>query len=1334
MIKEKREKKKANNNLTNNSVATSSSNNTNDNMTPSTDDEQVPIKTEQDDDTKKIKEEPGEDHIGDKCHSPLDEKPSDLPDIKTEDLLNNPNNAADGLTGGSELLDSKNDLLLPDGSMCGKGINSESVQPLPSNVINKQPGTMEAQYMQQQSQIFVFSTQLANKAADCVLGGQYPSIISYHCAQPKTKKYLEKHPLKINQFNRQNSNQWLNSLVHMKKGPMKGPLGPRDSFKSNMMGMGGPGHMGMGGPNNNMGMGGMCGPGGMMQGMGPGNMMGPGPRGMGPGGPMHGGSMHSGPGGPMHSGPGGPMHSGPGGPMHSGPGGPIHPGPGGPMHSGPGGPMHSGPGGPLHSGPGGPMHPGPGGPMHPGPGGPMHSGPGGPMHSGPGGPMHSGPGGPMHSGLGGQMHSGPGGNMHSGPGGPMHSGPGGPMHSGPGGNMHSGPGGPMHGGPGGMGGHGNMNSGPGCMPPGMNSGPGPENMNTGSGPANMNPCMGNPRMPWNQGNMSMDNFMMDSCQNNMGPGGPMKPGGPQGHMIGGPSQFMMNRPPNPNNVPPMNNSNSNNSSMIPSLDDFNDDSLELNQHASISRVKVPDEDLTPQQRQHREEQLATLRKMHELLFSSRENQGNMAQNPNGGNGSGPGPNQNMGDPSTMSSGPPTSTSASGGAQRMDDMLNSMGDSDWQKMQIPFFDERNKKENPAPENSSTSKGRGTTKNQKSQGPPPSYHQATRSASVPVAIPSPGPGSPNNPTSNLSLPSPRTCSALGLNSPDSRQSPSASHSNLDSPLPSSRSHNPSNHGSPVSNKTHPSPSTKKDLSTLSNEFSPAGHSDPEDSMFSRSLQVLAQDQKNSKEPDLMSVPSPQHIQNFNTFEGQELTIQKQPNTSLNKESSSTTSPSQQCGPGPNLDSNNPPEMSNKTSPSNPLTPTSSANEFPPISSADTKMPPQSRFNCPSPQQQMSDSRFPSQNNFHPGSIKTGPGGSAMGSPFMNISPPPSSKPCAMICDPKDSNFFRVGPDHIPLNPDVNMERKPVHFDPISSLAQMSQQLTSTVSGSPMGPGGPGGNMMGPGGAHGRMGFNGPGGPGPMHMMQMNDLGMCGPNMMMPGDSIRMFGPDMGPGRSMSPKMGSYCGPGGPGGMRPGVPVSGAPGNMYSGANVQVKANAPNTISYLPTRPQGPDPGPRGQPNLDFLQRFPNPLSNLDSKVPTHKFQYFPNSFPPQNNMGGGGGMCDMMNCNTPPGMMGPRGPNMRPMYPGPGPNMGPKGPSGLAPDASQPLPPSMGQTNLKNSNYIGPTTSDPNYAQQFHNFQQQLYATSSRNQMPGPGGPGLPPQQTMPAQHQQFFMPK
>lgn len=78
----------------------------------------------------------------------------------------------------------------------GSGIQP-GVQPLPSNVINKQPGTMEAQYMQQQSQIFVFTTALANKSAESVLQGQYPSIIAYHCAQPGTKKYLEVNFTKV---------------------------------------------------------------------------------------------------------------------------------------------------------------------------------------------------------------------------------------------------------------------------------------------------------------------------------------------------------------------------------------------------------------------------------------------------------------------------------------------------------------------------------------------------------------------------------------------------------------------------------------------------------------------------------------------------------------------------------------------------------------------------------------------------------------------------------------------------------------------------------------------------------------------------------------------------------------------------------------------------------------------------------------------------------------------------------------------------------------------------------------------------------------------------------
>lgn len=82
----------------------------------------------------------------------------------------------------------------------GVGPNPVTGQPLASNVVSKQSVSLDAQYMQQQSQIFVFSTALANKAADAVIQGHFASIIAYHCSQPRTKKYLEvlAHFLEIN--------------------------------------------------------------------------------------------------------------------------------------------------------------------------------------------------------------------------------------------------------------------------------------------------------------------------------------------------------------------------------------------------------------------------------------------------------------------------------------------------------------------------------------------------------------------------------------------------------------------------------------------------------------------------------------------------------------------------------------------------------------------------------------------------------------------------------------------------------------------------------------------------------------------------------------------------------------------------------------------------------------------------------------------------------------------------------------------------------------------------------------------------------------------------------
>ena len=63
-------------------------------------------------------------------------------------------------------------------------------QPLPSNVLSKQQSNLDQQYMQQSSQIFVFSTQWANNAAKAVMEGNYQSIIGWHESQGETKKHL----------------------------------------------------------------------------------------------------------------------------------------------------------------------------------------------------------------------------------------------------------------------------------------------------------------------------------------------------------------------------------------------------------------------------------------------------------------------------------------------------------------------------------------------------------------------------------------------------------------------------------------------------------------------------------------------------------------------------------------------------------------------------------------------------------------------------------------------------------------------------------------------------------------------------------------------------------------------------------------------------------------------------------------------------------------------------------------------------------------------------------------------------------------------------------------
>lgn len=184
--------------------------------------------------------------------------------------------------------------------------------------------------------------------------------------------------------------------------------------------------------------------------------------------------------------------------------------------------------------------------------------------------------------------------------------------------------------------------------------------------------------------------------------------------------------------------------------------------------------------------------------------------------------------------------------------------------------------------------------------------------------------------------------------------------------------------------------------------------------------------------------------------------------------------------------------------------------------------------------------------------------------------------------------------------------------------------------------------------------------------------------------------------------------------------------------MKASTPNTIQYLPARPSGhsPVPGPpggRNPPSLDFLQRFAGPMSSPGPEGKPPMFMDGPGMM-----MGGMGGMGgQMLRGPVRPGMK-PGPPNMGNMGKPSGPvfdpmSMSPQGifkgsPLGMAPDASQPLPPSMSQgNNFKNSPFVGPTVADPNYAQQFHNFQQQLYATNTRSQLNS-------------HMNQSYFMPK
>lgn len=147
----------------------------------------------------------------------------------------------------------------------------------------------------------------------------------------------------------------------------------------------------------------------------------------------------------------------------------------------------------------------------------------------------------------------------------------------------------------------------------------------------------------------------------------------------------------------------------------------------------------------------------------------------------------------------------------------------------------------------------------------------------------------------------------------------------------------------------------------------------------------------------------------------------------------------------------------------------------------------------------------------------------------------------------------------------------------------------------------------------------------------------------------GPGVFPGNQIPPRM-----------MGRGMPMN-MPGSPYNGANIQVKASAPNTIQYLPARPQMGSNNPRGPPSIEFLQRFANPMNQMEGNKMPGMGGFYPNQMgpgaggPQNNDMRMGGGMNHphmehMIDGNM--GSVGPGGPENHLNSPMEGP-MGPQG---------------------------------------------------------------------------------
>ncbi len=71
---------------------------------------------------------------------------------------------------------------------------------MPMSPRNQYTITSDSPFLQANNQVFVFTTQLANEAAEAVLKNEHPNIIEYHKSLPSTTSYLSVNEVLLTEF------------------------------------------------------------------------------------------------------------------------------------------------------------------------------------------------------------------------------------------------------------------------------------------------------------------------------------------------------------------------------------------------------------------------------------------------------------------------------------------------------------------------------------------------------------------------------------------------------------------------------------------------------------------------------------------------------------------------------------------------------------------------------------------------------------------------------------------------------------------------------------------------------------------------------------------------------------------------------------------------------------------------------------------------------------------------------------------------------------------------------------------------------------------------------